>query len=242
MLAACGSPNSKAGPTIVVAASLQESLHAVADQWTAEGHKPPVLAFAASSALARQIENGAPADLFMSADEAWMDALDVKHLLRPDTRADLLGNQLVLIAPKKSLATVSFDNPSSLVRALGDGRLGIANPDSVPAGRYAKAALEHLHLWSNLKDRLAGAENVRAALALVESGEAPLGIVYATDAKASAKVRIVTAFPAESHPAILYPVAILASSKHPDAKAFRDFLASEKAQAIFARYGFRSLR
>lgn len=236
LLAACspstGAGSSDKGPVVLAAASLQEALSAAADAWAVGGHPAPVLSFAGSSALARQIEQGAPADLFISADEAWMDTLERQGLLRPGTRADLLSNRLVLVAPKGSAARGLAD--------LGDGRLALADPDAVPAGKYAKAALEHLGQWQGVADRIASAENVRAALALVERGEAPLGIVYATDAMASGKVRVVLTFPADSHPPIVYPVAILAASSNPDAAALRAFLASPEAQAIFARHGFRT--
>lgn len=241
LLAGCGARDPTSGPTILAAASLQESLNAVADKWADRGHKRPVLAFAASSALARQIENGAPADVYLSADRAWMDELDAKGLLRPGTRTNLLGNRLVLIAPKDSTATVSLDDPASLFRALGSSRLALANPDAVPAGRYAKAALQHFHLWGRIQNRIASAENVRAALALVERGEAPLGIVYATDAQASSKIRIVATIAAESHSAIVYPVAVIAASRQVDAVPFREYLASAEAQGIFAHYGFEPL-
>ena len=236
LLAACGAPTGAdapgKGPVVLAAASLQEALSEAADAWAMEGHPAPVLSFAGSSALARQIEQGAPADLFVSADEDWLDTLEQQALLRPGTRADLLGNTLVLVAPKGSTARGLAD--------LGDGRLALADPDAVPAGKYAKAALEHLGQWQGVADRIAPAENVRAALALVERGEAPLGVVYATDAMASGKVRVVLTFPADSHPPILYPIAILAASSHPDAAGLRAFLASPEAQAIFARHGFRT--
>lgn len=225
-------------PLVLAAASLQESLEAVASAWAAKGHAKPVLSFAASSALARQVEAGAPADLFLSADEAWMDHLADRRLIVPTSRASLLHNRLVLIAPLTSKVRLTATPRFPLARALGRGRLAIADPDSVPAGRYGKAALEKLGAWASVSDRLARAENVRAALALVERGEAPLGIVYATDAKASAKVRVVATFPAGSHSPISYPLARLRTSTSADAEPFRRFLLSREAKAIFARYGF----
>lgn len=240
-VAACGSPTSQRAPLVLAASSLQEALSAVADAWTADGHARPVIAFAASSSLARQIQNGAPADIFLSADGAWMDAVESKKLLKPGTRTDLLTNQLVLIAPKGSTAKVSLLTLGSLSVALGDRRLAMADPDAVPAGRYAKTALEHLKLWDGIKDRLAPAENVRAALALVERDAAPLGIVYSTDAMASNKVRVVATFPESSHPPIRYPVAVLRAAPHADADNFRNYLASPPARRIFASYGFASL-
>jgi molybdate transport system substrate-binding protein len=238
-LAACSPAAKEPQPLVVLAAaSLQEALQAEADAWAQQGHPRPVLAFAASSALARQVESGAPADLFLSADEEWMDAVQHAGDLRRDTRRDLLGNSLVLIAPTASAAKVDLVRPASLAAALGNGRLAMADPDAVPAGKYGKAALEHLRLWDGLGDQVVRAENVRAALALVESGEAPLGIVYATDAAASDKVRVLATFPAGSHPPIRYPVAVLAASKNDQATGFEQFLASPQGQAIFARYGF----
>lgn len=229
----------RSGPLVFAAASLQESLTAAADAWTRQGHPRPVLSFAASSALARQIEAGAPADLFLSADEAWMDALAAKGLLRRGTRQSLLGNRLVLIAPRSSPARLVIAPGFPLGRALGrDGRLAVADPAAVPAGQYAKAALTSLGVWPSVAARLAPAENVRAALAYVERGQAPLGIVYETDARASSQVRLVGRFPANSHPAISYPLAALRGSRHPDAEAFRRFLASPAGKAIFRRHGF----
>ncbi len=227
------------GPLVLAAASLQEALSAAADQWTARGHARPILSFAASSALARQVEAGAPADLFISADEEWMDHLAGKGLLLPGTRADFLGNRLVLIAPGARPQRLTLARGAPLARALGaKGRLAMADPDAVPAGKYGKAALEALGLWSGVSARVARGENVRAALALVERGEAPLGIVYATDARASAKVSVAGIFPAGSHPPIRYPLARLRGSTNPDAEAFRRFLLSSQGRAIFRRFGF----
>lgn len=226
------------GPLVLAAASLQESLTEAADAWAAQGHARPVLSFAASSALARQIMAGAPADLFLSADEPWMDAVQKAGLLRGGTRTTLLGNRLVLIAPVGSRVRLTPARGFPIARALGGGRLAVADPDAVPAGKYAKAALTSLGVWRGVAGRLAPAENVRAAMALVERGAAPLGIVYATDAKASRAVRVVGTFPAPSHPPIRYPVAVLKASRHKDATAFRAFLLSRQARAIFARHGF----
>lgn len=226
------------GPLVLAAASLQESLTAAAAAWAAKGHAAPVLSFAGSSALARQIEAGAPADLFISADEGWMAYVAGKGLVVPGTRVGFLSNRLVLVAPAASHVRLTVAPGFAIGRALGSGRLAIANPDAVPAGRYGKAALERLGVWRQVADRLASVDNVRAALALVERGEAPLGIVYATDAKASSKVRVVGDFPAGSHPSISYPVARLKASRHPEAEAFRRFLLSREGRTIFARYGF----
>lgn len=226
------------GPVVLAAASLQESLSEAANVWAAKGHARPVLSFAASSALARQVIAGAPADLFLSADEPWMDAVAKAGLLRAGTRASLLGNRLVLIAPVRSKMRLTPARGFPLANALGGGRLAIADPAAVPAGRYAKAALSSLDVWPSVAAKTAPAENVRAALALVERGVAPLGIVYATDARASKAVRVVGAFPATSHPPIRYPVAQLKASRHKDAAGFRAFLSSHEGRAIFVRHGF----
>ncbi|MES2097189.1 MAG: molybdate ABC transporter substrate-binding protein [Pseudomonadota bacterium] len=236
-LLALGAAPPPAQPVVLAAASLQESLNAAADVWATSGHSRPVLSFAASSALARQIEAGAPADLFASADEEWMDALAAKKLIVPGTRADLVGNRLVVIEPV-GRATIMPRSGIRLARVLGAGPLAMADPDSVPAGKYGKAALIKLGAWNNVASHVVRAENVRAALALVERGAAPFGIVYLTDAKASAKVRIAGIFPASSHPPIRYPIARLNGSTNPEAERFRRFLLSPRGRAIFARFGF----
>ena len=196
------------------------------------------LSFAASSALARQVAAGAPADLFVSADVEWMDDLDQRGLLAPGSRTNLLGNRLVLVAPVDSKVRVALRPGVDLSRALNGGRLAMADPDAVPAGRYGKAALTRLGAWDRVAPSVVRAENVRAALALVERGAAPMGIVYATDAKASAKVRVVGVFPAASHPPIVYPIARLKASRNVEGERFRRFLASRAGKAIFIRYGF----
>ncbi len=190
------------GPVVLAAASLQESLTEAANAWAAKGHAKPVISFAASSALARQAIAGAPADLFLSADEEWMDAVAKAGLLRAGTRTTLLGNRLALIAPAASKVRLTPARGFALTKALGTGRLALADPAAVPAGKYARAALIHLGVWAGVAAKVAPAENVRAAMALVERGAAPLGIVYATDARASKAVRIVGIFPATSHPPI----------------------------------------
>lgn len=225
-------------PLVLAAASLQESLTAAAKAWASRGHPQPVVSFAASSALARQVEAGARADLFISADEEWMDELQKKGLLRPGSRVSFLGNRLVLIAPLSSRVNLPIRSGFPLVQALGSGRLAIADPAAVPAGKYAKAALMSLGIWASVEPKLAPAENVRAALAFVERAEAPLGIVYETDAIASKKVRIVGRFPENSHPAISYPVASIRSSTNPEAEAFRRFLVSAAGKSVFRRFGF----
>ncbi len=226
------------GPLVLAAASMQESLSAAADAWAARGHARPILSFAASSALARQVGAGAPADLFVSADMEWMDALDKDGLLRRGSSAVLVGNRLVLIAPADQPVRVRIATSFPIARALGKSRLAMADPDSVPAGRYGRAALEKLRVWPSVANRIARAENVRAALALVERGEARLGIVYATDARASTKVRVAGVFPAASHAPIRYPIALIARSRHADAEPFRRFLLSRAGRAIFLAHGF----
>lgn len=225
-------------PVVLAAASLQESMSAAADAWAKHGHVRPTLSFAASSALARQAAAGAPADLIVSADVEWMDDLDRRGLLAPGSRTNLLGNRLVLVAPADSQARVALRPGVDLSRVLNGGRLAMADPDAVPAGRYGKAALTRLGAWDRVAPLVVRAENVRAALALVERGAAPLGIVYATDAKASAKVRVVGVFPAASHPQIVYPIARLKGSQNVEGERFRRFLAGPAGKAIFVRYGF----
>jgi len=238
LLTACGGEEEPRGPLVLAASSVQEALEEAADAWQGQGHPRPVLSFAGTSALARQIEQGASADLFLSADEQWMDTLEQAGALRPGTRRDLLGNAIVLVAARDAAPAVELASADSLAAALGDGRLAMADPAAVPAGRYGKAALESLGLWQAVAQRIAPVENVRAALALVEAGEAPLGIVYATDARASSSVRVVARFPAESHPPIRYPIAVLAASANRDAERFADYLASPEGTAIFAAHGF----
>lgn len=235
--ASAGPGRAADGPLVLAAASLQESLGEAADAWAKSGRPRPRLSFAASSALARQIIAGAPADMFISADEAWMDAVEKKGLLRSGTRADMASNRLVLIAPAASAKPLPVRRGMPLAAALGNGRLAIAEPDSVPAGRYARAALDNLGLWASVSGKLAYGDSVRSVLALVERGEVPLGIVYATDAMASARVREVGSFPPQSHPPIRYPLGLLKSAS-PDAAGFRAFLLSSAGRAILARHGF----
>lgn len=225
-------------PLVLAAASLQESLNAAADGWARKGHPRPVISFAGSSALARQIEAGAPADLFISADEEWMDYVANKRLVKPNTRVSFLFNNLVLVAPAASTLRLTVVPRFPLVRALGNGRLAMADPDAVPAGKYGKEALTRLGVWPSVQDRIARAENVRAALALVGRGEAPLGIVYTTDALADRTVKVVGRFPANSHALIAYPVATLAKSTNPEGEAFRRYLLSTEGKATFRRFGF----
>jgi molybdate transport system substrate-binding protein len=226
------------GPLVLAAASLQESLSAAADDWAAQGHLRPVISFAASSDLARQVLAGAPADMFISADEEWMDAVAAKGLLRRGTRSSFLTNRLVLIAPVASRVHLTITSGFPLAQALGMGRLAMADPDAVPAGRYGRQALTRLGVWPAVQSRIAPAQNVRAALALVDRGEVPLGIVYATDALADRRVRVVGVFPPSSHAPIIYPMALLTAATNRDADAFRRFLVSGEGTAIFRRFGF----
>jgi molybdate transport system substrate-binding protein len=229
-------------PVVLAAASLQEALQAAAKLWTDQGHPAPVLSFAASSVLARQIEAGAPADMFISADEEWMDTLRDKGLIKPGSRATLAGNSLALIAPATSTLSLDPAPGFALADALGTGKLALADPEGVPAGRYAKQALQKLGVWNQVADRIAAGDNVRAALSLVARGETPLGIVYATDASAEPKVRVVATFPPWTHVSITYPVALLTSSRNVDAAAFRGFLLSPETQAVFRARGFTTPR
>lgn len=225
-------------PTVFAAASLREALDAAAAAWVAQGNRRPVLAYAGTAALARQIELGAPADLLIAADTAWMDHLERRGLLRPGSCAVLAGNRLVLIAPAAGPAPALRLEPGvALARALGDGRLALGDVAAVPAGRYAKAALESLGVWDAVAGRVAMSQSVRAALALVARGEAPLGVVYASDAQAEPRVRVVDTFPAGLHPPIVYPMALTAASTSADAAAFAAFLRSPAAAAIFAAHG-----
>ncbi len=224
-------------PLVLAAASLQESMTAAADAWAKQGHPKPTISFAASSALARQIEAGAPADLFVSADEDWMNDVAQKNLIVATTRVTFLGNRLVVAAPAGTKVRIPVRPPAALAKVLTAGPLAMADTP-VPAGKYGQQALEKLGVWAQVAPEIVRAENVRATLALVERGAAPLGIVYATDAKASAKVRIAGVFPESSHPPITYPVARLKTSTNPQAEAFRRFLVSRAGKAIFVRYGF----
>jgi molybdate transport system substrate-binding protein len=236
---ACGAPPRPSEPvTVFAAASLKTALDALLTPCGGGAGVPFRISYAASSTLARQIEEGAEADLFISADLDWMDYVGQKGQVMPGTRVDLLRNSLVLIAPASSKSTQKIGPGFPLAAALGSGKLAMANPDSVPAGKYGRSALEHLGVWGSVEKQVARAENVRAALALVSRSEAPYGIVYATDAFADKGVRIVDTFPAASHPPIVYPAAIVASSKSPAAKPLLEFLKSAPAKATWEKYGF----
>jgi molybdate transport system substrate-binding protein len=224
---------------VFAAASLKNALDTVnADNQKASG-KHAEISYAASSTLAKQIENAAPADIFISADLKWMDYVDGKHMIDHASRVNLLGNALVLIAPKDSKAKVTIAPNFPLARLLGaDGKLAMADPAAVPAGIYGKAALTKLGVWDSVLGRVAAAENVRAALALVSRGEAPFGIVYKTDAAVDPNVKIVATFPADSVPPIIYPMALTANSKNPDAKAFFTYVRGPEAKKVFETAGF----
>lgn len=224
-------------PLVLAAASLQEAMTDAADAWARAGHARPVVSFAASSALARQAMAGAPADLFASADVEWMDAVAAKRLLVPGTRAVLARNRLVVVA-RAGAARVGSLRGARLARVLAAGSLAMADPDSVPAGRYGREALTRLGAWSAVAPKVVRAENVRAALALVERGAAPYGIVYATDVRAAPGLIVAGAFPPASHAPIVYPIARLSTGTSPEAEGFRRFLLSPRGQAILARRGF----
>jgi len=224
--------------TVFAAASLKEALDDAAQQFQRLSGRKPVISYAASSALAKQIENGAPADIFISADIDWMDYLSQRGLIKAGTRSDLLRNRLVLIGPADSRIQTEIRRGFPLAQLLGDGRLSMADPDSVPAGKYGKAALEKLGVWSSVESRVVRGDNVRTALIFVARGEAPLGIVYQTDAYAEKKVRVIAQFPQDTHPAIIYPMGITSSSKHASAPEFASYLKSKEARAIFEKYGF----
>jgi molybdate transport system substrate-binding protein len=228
--------------TVFAAASLRNALNDVDAAFAKATGVKVTASYAASSALAKQIAQGAPADVYVSANIKWMDFLDQKKLLVPGTRVDLLGNRLVLIAPRESkLDHVEITRGFDIARLAGKGRIAVADTKAVPAGLYAKAALTSLGAWKAAEPKLAQAENVRATLAYVARGETPLGIVYATDAKIEPKVKIVGTFPAGSHPAITYPVAGLATSKNGHVTRYLNFLQTLAAKAIFEKYGFSFL-
>lgn len=227
--------------TVFAAASLKEALDENAKLYRAKTGDRIVVSYAASSALARQIDAGAPADIFISADLEWMDYLEQRRLIKPGTRQNLLRNRLVLIAPAESPASVSIEPGFPIARLIGSGRIAMADPDTVPAGRYGKAALEALGVWQDVRARVAAAENVRAALVLVSRGEAPFGIVYRTDAAADPRVRVVGTFPENVHPPIVYPAAITASGK-PPAERFLKWLSGREAKVVFEKHGFHPSR
>ncbi len=228
---------------VFAASSLQNALDDAVKAYTAETGKTVTVSYGGSSALAKQIEQAAPADIFFSADLAWMKDLHDKNLTVADTEKSILGNEIVLVAPKDSTATTTIAAGFDLGAVLGaDGKLAMANVDSVPAGKYGKAALTKLGVWDKVSAQVVQSDNVRAALAFVAKGEAPAGIVYQTDANAEPGVKVIGTFPADSHPPIVYPVALLASSTNPDAKDFLAYLESDKAAPAFTKQGFTILK
>ena len=222
---------------VFAAASLKNALDGINDVWQKEGGKKAKISYAASSALAKQIEQDAPAQMFISADLDWMDYVARKNLIKPESRANLLGNRIVLVAPKEEARTVDIKPGFDLAKVLGGGRLAMANVDTVPAGKYGKAALEKLGVWASVSEKVAQAENVRAALLLVSRGEAPAGIVYQTDAAADPNVKIIGSFPENAHPPIIYPVA-LTNKAGPDAAAFLAYIRGATARPLFEAQGF----
>lgn len=238
ILAALGlAQASAAGITVFAAASLSNAVTDVAKAYQAKAGSMPSLSFAASSVLARQIEASGGADIFISADSDWMDYLDSRGLIARETRKNLLGNRLVLVAPATTNLLLTIAPHFDLVGALKGGRLAIADPDTVPAGKYARTALTTLGVWDSVVNHTVNAENVRVALAYVARGEAPLGIVYTTDALAEKRVYIIGTFPDSSHAPIVYPAA-LTREANPEAKAFLEFLSGPEARAIFDKDGF----
>jgi molybdate transport system substrate-binding protein len=227
---------------VFAAASMTDALKDIAPIWEKQGGSPLKFSFAASSTLARQMEQGAPANLFISADLQWMDWADQRHLIAAATRRNLLGNTLVLVMPKESVKPVTISANLDLNALLGaDGRIATGDPASVPVGIYAKQAFTKLGLWDKAQLRIAGAESVRAALMLVSKHEAPVGIVYATDAAVDPGVAVAGTFPADSHPPIIYPFAVTTAGDTPEARKLLDFLAGPEASAIFAKRGFNLL-
>ncbi|MGH7046132.1 MAG: molybdate ABC transporter substrate-binding protein [Stellaceae bacterium] len=230
------------GVLVFAAASLKNAFDAIDASYQHDTGKEVTVSLAASSTLAKQIVNGAPADIFISADLDWMNYLAKRNLIKRQTRRNLLGNELVLIAPEDSTTAVKIAPGFPLAKLLGGGKLAMADTSAVPAGKYGKAALEKLGVWASVPDQIAQAENVRAALELVALGEAPYGIVYATDAAVEPKVKIVGVFPADTHPPIIYPVALTTASSNPDAPGFLDYLESAKAASLFRKAGFTVLK
>jgi molybdate transport system substrate-binding protein len=227
-----------AGVTVFAAASLKEAMDNQAKLFEASTGNKVIVSYGASNTLAKQIEAGAPADIFISADLDWMDYLEQRHLIAPNTRFDLLRNTLVLIAPLSSSSTLRIGPNFGLAAALGREKLAMANPDSVPAGKYGKSALEKLGVWTSVDKQVVRAENVRAALALVSRGEAAFGIVYTTDAMADKGVQLVDTFPPDSYPPIIYPAAVLAANKSSLARPLLDYLRSAPARSVWEKYGF----
>ena len=236
----CLAAQSEKAITVFAAASLTNVLQDLGDAFTKDSSIPVRFSFAASSALARQIENGSRADIFFSADLEWMDYLQARNLIQPATRHDMAGNQLVLIAPVGSKVDLKIEPHFALAAAVGKGRLATGDPDSVPVGRYAREALARLGVWDQIEARLVRADSARSALAFVGRGEAALGIVYATDARIDKNVRIVEVFPAASHMPIVYPAALATGAKA-DAAKFLAYVRSRAGDVAFEHYGFTPL-
>jgi len=242
-LVIAGAPSRAAADDVLVfaAASLKNAMDDAVSAFEQQGGGKVRVSYGASSALARQLEAKAPADLFISADLDWMDFAQQRSLIQPQTRKNLLGNRLVMVAPAASNIKVDIAPNFPLATLLGGGRLAMADPDAVPAGKYGKAALEKLGVWSTVESKVARAENVRAALFFVARAEAPLGIVYATDAAAEKGVKIVGVFPEDTHPPIVYPIALTSGTKNPAAAKFLAFLESPAAKPLFQKQGFTAL-
>lgn len=229
--------------TVFAAASTTNAINDIGKMFTEKGMGKIVSSYASSSILAKQIENGAPAHVFISADEPWMNYVEERKLIEPGSRFDLLSNRLVLIAPVASPTNkVEIAPKLDLAKLLGSGKLATGDPDHVPAGKYAKAALEKLGVWSGVESKLARAADVRGALTLVERGEAPLGIVYSTDAAITPKVKVVGVFPADSHPRIVYPTALISGKASAAARKFIEFLKAPESKAVFEKYEFTTLQ
>jgi molybdate transport system substrate-binding protein len=226
---------------VFAAASLKTALDDAAKVWKTQSGKDIVATYGSSATLAKQIAEAAPADIFISADLAWMDDVAKKNLIKPESRKNLVGNTLVLVAAAGTDLKIELEKDSNLATSLGDEKLAVGDVKSVPAGKYAKSALESLGLWSSVEPNLVMQENVRSALALVARGEAKLGIVYGSDAVAESKVQVVANFPETSHKPIVYPAAVIAASTNPDAQTFLTFLFSEETQLIFKANGFTVL-
>ena len=240
LLALSGLPAQAQFHDVVVfaATSLKNALDEANSLFLFENGSGVKVSYATSSELAKQIENGAPADVFISADDDWMDYLAQRKLIKPDTREKFLGNKLVLVAPADSKVALTIGPSFPLEQALGNGRLAIADPAAVPAGKYGKAALEKLGVWGSVAGKLAPAQDVGAALAMVSRGEAPLGIVYQTDAAADKNVKVIATFPESAHPPIVYPMAILAGSTNGVTPVYVQYLLSPKAEPFFEKRGF----
>ncbi len=231
----------KQGPTIFAAASMKTALDAIAADFAKQTGAQAKISYASSAVLAKQIEQGAPADIFISADLKWMDYLDKAKLLKPGTRRNLLGNALVLVEPADGTSDLKITKGFPLAAALGDGKLAVCTVSSCPAGVYGKEALTNLGVWNDVEPKLAQADNVRNALMLVARGEAKFGIVYATDAKAEPKVKVIDTFPESSHKPVTYPIALIATSTNPEAARFAAFMTSQSCVKILTDQGFTVL-